>query len=127
LTLSKIPKVAKSDFIFATPDGMPIAGFGSRKEAIDKLMTAQLRKVVGGDVSLQRWTLHDLRRTARTLMSQAGVSSEIAELCLGHVKRGVEGTYDRYEYYAEKKQAFAKLAELVERIVSPVPDGRNER
>jgi integrase len=121
--LSKIPKVAKSNFVFATPDGMPLAGFGSRKEAIDRLMMAQLRKFAGDEVTLPRWTLHDLRRTARTLMSQAGVSAEIAELALGHVKRGVEGTYDRYSYHAEKKQAFGKLAELVEHIVRPVGGG----
>jgi len=37
------------------------------------------------------WVLHDLRRTARTLMSRAGVNSEIAEPCLGHVTGGVRG------------------------------------
>jgi integrase len=122
--LNSVPKIAGTDFIFATPDGKPIAGFGSRKEAIDKLMTLKLREIVGrDDVELQRWTLHDLRRSARTLLSRAGVSSEIAERCLGHVKTGVEGTYDRHSYYDEKKAAFGKLAELIERIVSPVGGG----
>ena len=46
-------------------------------------------------VRLERWTLHDMRRTARTLMSEVGVPSDHAEACLGHVKQGVEGTYDR--------------------------------
>jgi integrase len=119
--ISKVPKMKGCDFVF-TPDGvLPIAGFGSRKEDFDKLMLEQLRKISGGDTSLQRWTLHDLRRTARTMMSQAGVSSEHAELCLGHVKRGVEGTYDRYQYRAEKGQAFAKLAELVEQVAGEGP------
>jgi hypothetical protein len=31
----------------------------------------------------------------------------------------VEGTYDRYQYYVEKKDAFAKLADFVDRIVDP--------
>ncbi len=122
--LNSVPKIAGTDFVFATPDGNPIAGFGSRKEAIDRLMVAQLRKVVGrDDVELSRWTIHDLRRTARTLMSRAGVPSEIAERALGHVKTGVEGIYDRHGYHAEKKQAFVKLADLIERIISPVGDG----
>ena len=34
--------------------------------------------------------LHDLRRTTRTLMSRLGVSEEIAELAIGHVKRGLD-------------------------------------
>ena len=39
----------------------------------------------------------------QSLMSRAGVSSDIAELCLGHVITGVRGTYDRNGYHAEKK------------------------
>ena len=39
--------------------------------------------------------LHDLRRTARTLMSRCGVSEEVAELCIGHVRRGLVATYNR--------------------------------
>jgi integrase len=42
------------------------------------------------------WTLHDLRRTARLLMSRAGVSSEYAERVMGHAIPGVEGIYDRH-------------------------------
>jgi integrase len=66
------------------------------------------------------WRLHDLRRTARCLMSRAGVTSDIAERCLAHTIGGVRGVYDRYAYHAEKKAAFAALAVPVEHIVNPV-------
>lgn len=65
------------------------------------------------------WTLHDLRRTARSLMSRAGVSSDHAERCLGHVIGGVRAVYDRYEYLDDKRKAFEALAGLIERIVDP--------
>ena len=52
-------------------------------------------------------------------MSRAGVVSDHAEMCLGHVVGGVRGTYDRYEYYAEKKQAYEALAAQIDRIVYP--------
>jgi len=123
--LANVPKLGRGDLIF-TPDGKrPLSGFGCRKEAFDRAMLEHLRKIAeeAGDdpagVLLERWTLHDLRRTARTLMSQAGIPSDHAEAALGHVKRGVEGTYDRHQYRAEKKAAFAKLAELIDRIVNP--------
>src|SRR5262249_36215608 len=61
--------------------------------------------------------VHDLRRTARSLMSRAGVNADIAERCLGHVIPGIRGVYDRHEYYREKKLAFEALASLIERIV----------
>jgi len=68
------------------------------------------------------WRLHDLRRTARSLMSRAGVQSEIAERVLGHAIAGVEGVYNRYSYDNEKAIALEKLAQLVARIVEPPAD-----
>jgi hypothetical protein len=52
-----------------------------------------------------------------SLMSRAKVPADHAERALGHVIGGVRETYDRYEYLDEKREAFAKLAQLVERIV----------
>ena len=63
--------------------------------------------------------LHDIRRTARTLLSRAGIASDIAERCLGHVIGGVRGIYDRHEYYEEKRHAFEALAVQIARIVDP--------
>src|ERR1700730_5823910 len=42
------------------------------------------------------WVIHDLRRTARSLLSRAGVSSEVAERVLGHVIPGIEAVYNRH-------------------------------
>jgi integrase len=63
------------------------------------------------------WTPHDLRRTARTLLSRAGVSQEHAEICLGHAQPVIVETYDRHSYDDEKRQAFERLAALVRTIV----------
>ena len=65
------------------------------------------------------WTLHDLRRTARSLMSRAGVSTDHAERCLAHVIGGVRGIYDRHEYREEKRLAFESLAAQIDRILQP--------
>ena len=73
---------------------------------------------------MRRWTLHDLRRTARSLMSRAGVPRDHAERVLGHAIAGVEGVYDRHAYEDEKAEALDKLARLIEAIVNP-PDKTN--
>jgi integrase len=65
------------------------------------------------------WTLHDLRRTARSLLSRAGVAPHISERVLWHVVGGVQGIYDRHEYLNEKSEALRALAALIERIVNP--------
>ena len=64
----------------------------------------------------------DVRRTARTLLTRAGVSSEIAERVVAHEIPGVEGVYNRYEYVAEKCAALIKLAAPIERILNPPAD-----
>src|SRR5262245_25073684 len=68
---------------------------------------------------LPQWQLHDLRRTARSLMSRAGVQPHIAERVLGHVQTGVQGVYDRHSYREEKRHALAALADLAETIIHP--------
>lgn len=101
-----------SDLYFTTDGETSFAAFSKMKRQLDKLMAAEL------DVkSLPRWTHHDLRRTARTLLSRAKIPADHAELVLGHVLRGVRATYDRHEYLEEKRDALAALAEQVERII----------
>jgi integrase len=89
-----------------------LANSGTFKAALDKAVTA-----ANGGEALPNWTVHDLRRTARTLMARAGVRPDISERVLGHVIAGVEGVYDRHSYLNEKHDALERLAAMVERIV----------
>jgi integrase len=116
--LAAAPKIGKSGFVFTTDGKTPIAGFSKFKRAFDAKVLAELRKQDPEAKPIPNWTLHDLRRTARSLMSRAGVPSDHAERCLGHVLPGVRGTYDRHEYLPEKRRAFEALAAMVERIVN---------
>jgi integrase len=104
--LASIPRIDGVPYVFTTGRG-PIGGFTKFKDAFDE------------DCGVSDWTIHDLRRTARSLMSRAGVDADHAERCLGHVIGGVRGTYDRYAYHAEKKAAFEALAAQVDRIINP--------
>jgi hypothetical protein len=112
------------DFVFSLNGHAPLNGWSKYKERLDRKMLAALREQAKDPdkVKFELWQLRDLRRTARTLMSRAGVSTEIAERALGHVMSLVRGTYDRYSYLREKAQAFEQLANLVERIVNPKPN-----
>lgn len=107
--LAALPRYAGNDFVFAGRGAEPFNG-GSFKAQFDT------------KCGVTGWTLHDLRRTARSLMSRAGVNREHAERVLGHVIGGVEGTYDRHRYDVEKAVALRKLADLITRIVN-APDG----
>jgi hypothetical protein len=50
------------------------------------------------------------------------VSRDIAERVLGHAQKGVEGTYDRFEYAEEKAHALVALAVLLANIINPAPN-----
>jgi integrase len=108
--IDALPVVDGSKWIFSHDGKRPVGGFSKFK--------ARLEKASG----TSGWTLHDLRRTARSLMSRAGVPADHAERALGHVINGVRGTYDRHEYLAEKRAAFEAVAEQIRRIISPPGD-----
>jgi integrase len=69
--------------------------------------------------TMSPWVVHDLRRTARSVMSRAGIRPDIAERVMGHAIAGVEGVYDRHSYAAEKADALERLAALIDGIVHP--------
>ena len=107
------PRIGNSWRVF-TYGGARMA-FGARKKAFAETC------------GIADWRLHDLRRTARTLMSRAGVDADVAERCLGHVIGGVRGVYDRHTFEDEMRLAFEKLAALIERIVNPADNVRSLR
>jgi integrase len=118
------PKVDGCDYVFPSRAKTPYSGFGKGKAKLDKaLLTAMKKQAKQGTKvgPIPNWTLHDLRRTAKTLMARSGVRPDISERVLGHVIAGVEGTYDRHSYADEKQDALEKLATTIERILTPLP------
>jgi len=112
---------SNSWFVFSTTHGAkPFSGFSKAKVELDKAI-ADIRTKAGRP-PMPPWVLHDLRRTARSLMSRAKVPTDHAERALGHVMGGVRETYDRYEYLDEKRAAFEALAGLVALILNPQPN-----
>ncbi len=92
-------------FVFTTDDERGITNFAVYKTQLDEA------------AGVTGWRIHDCRRTARSLLSRAGVPDEVAERCLAHLPGGVIGIYNRYAYLKEKRDALAKLAALVGEIV----------
>jgi integrase len=117
------PQVDWNAFVFASSArprrgksadrSTPPDSFGKRRYELDERL---------GDI--EHWTLHDLRRTARSLMARAGVADNIAERTLGHNIGGVHGIYNRHAYFDEKSEALQKLATVIEQIINP-PDKSN--
>lgn len=115
----------RGPFVFSTTNGKrPFSGFSKCKARLDTDMEILAREAMTDEQScktpepvLKPWRLHDLRRSAKTLMARAGVRPDISERVLGHVISGVAGTYDRFGYVEEKRDALEKLSAQVRAIL----------
>jgi integrase len=105
--LARLPVIAPGTFYFTLNGKAPLKALTPHKRRLD-------------DASgVRGWTLHDCRRTARSLMARAGVLNEVAERALGHAMPGVLGVYNKHQYESELRLAYEKLATLIQNIVRP--------
>lgn len=65
-----------------------------------------------------RWTPHDLRRTAITRMSEAGVDPFVAERAIGHaLPTKMMAVYNRAVFEGEREDAMKRLTAHIEEVV----------
>src|SRR5262249_34693778 len=100
------PHLGDNPYVLAGRGNGHINGYSKAKRQFDAKLP-----------DIPQWQLHDLRRTARSLMAWAGVRPDIAERVMGHAIAGVQGIYDRHGYRAEKADALRRLAALIDGIV----------
>lgn len=67
-------------------------------------------------MNVVHWVPHDLRRTARTVLSFLGCPSDVGEAILGHALPGVEGIYNLHRFDAERLAWLTKLSERLEKL-----------
>jgi integrase len=103
------PQIAGNPYVFAGRGKTAFNSFSQRKEEFDEKLPP-----------LPAWTLHDLRRTCRKLMTRVRVRPDVAELALGHSIKGIQAVYDDpAEYEPLIDAALQSVANEVERIINP--------
>jgi integrase len=110
--------------VFPTRTGSAISSFSRAKDRLDSLMTAQKREATGDpEAEIAGWVLHDLRRTATTVMAeQLKVAPHVADKILNHDSgsiRGVAAIYNRSAYIDERRAALESLGRWIEARVRP--------
>jgi integrase len=102
------PRLGANPYVFAASHGGgPFNSFSQRKAELDAVMGPA-----------EPWRLHDLRPTARSLMSRAGSGRTSASGCSATPYRASRVSTIRHSYRDEKADALRRLADLIERIVS---------
>ena len=85
------------------------------------ISAATLNRVIGATVKLIRdrgedfepFTVHDLRRTASTVLHEVGFNSDWIEKCLAHEQRGVRAIYKKAEYAEQRRTMLQAWADLL--------------
>lgn len=86
----------------------------------DSTISVAMGKVKHG---LPHFTVHDFRRTARTHLAALGIEPHVAERCLNQKLKGVEGIYNRHDYFNERRVALESWGQLLVQL----EDGRPVR
>ena len=111
-----VEAAGESEFVF--PGERSPSHIASR--SVSKAMERTRHKLGIKDI-----TMHDLRRTAGTYMSQYGVPKDVRERILNHggMRKGsiTESVYNRYEYDAEKRAALELWADALAGIIAGRP------
>ncbi len=122
------PKKGRYLFSFNGEKPMSIANTVT-KDRVDAEMLKVLREIAvergenPADIELAHWVNHDIRRTVRSKLSRIkGLDLETREAILAHVKPGMQGVYDQYEYFDEKREGLELWAVMLRQIVTPHPD-----
>ena len=76
------------------------------------------QRIVAG-LGMERWTPHDLRRTAATILDRAGYSLEQIGALLAHTRKGVTAVYARWDKFDLRRE----MATVVERSLRETLDG----
>jgi hypothetical protein len=124
--LETLPLFGGCDFLFTSNGAAPIHSLGSKTKAqLDEKMLAELKALArrrGDDlaqVKLAPWVNYDLRRTARSNLSALSIEDHIAEMVLGHGRRGLQRVYDQHRYEPQIREALSRWAARLREIVQP--------
>ncbi|MDR1349731.1 MAG: tyrosine-type recombinase/integrase [Zoogloeaceae bacterium] len=97
----------------------------SRYEADQPISNATLNRVIDvvatrakkEDLPLEAFTVHDLRRTASTLLHEADYNSDWIEKCLAHEQKGIRAVYNKAEYAVQRREMLQEWADMVEGFI----------
>ena len=110
-TIEAVPKIEGCDLLFPSRRGTdrPLSGFSRAKRQLDTLS------------GVERWRLHDLRRTVASGLARFQTPPHVIEAVLNHRSgtiSGVAAVYNRYSYLDEKRQALEAWARHVQGLAA---------
>lgn len=95
---------------------------------LNRVIDATVKQINASGTPFEPFTVHDLRRTASTLLHEAAYNSDWIEKCLAHEQRGVRAVYNKAEYAEQRREMLQAWADMVDGWIANggtvVPIGR---
>ena len=81
---------------------------------LNQVLTLTYRLAQKEGQSLGKFGPHDLRRTASTLLHEAGYNTDWIEKCLAHEQKGVRAVYNKAEYRDQRRAMLQDWADMID-------------
>lgn len=102
----------------ATGSALVMPGRGSlTKPFAHNAINNALKKALQGQ-EIPAFTIHDLRRTASTLLHENGWASDVVEKALNHNIGGVRGVYNRATYADQRREMLQYWADFIGSLIA---------
>ncbi|GKX40326.1 tyrosine-type recombinase/integrase [Pectobacterium versatile] len=82
--------------------------------ALNKVITDTVQKAQQNGEKIEHFTVHDLRRTASTILHEEGYNSDWIEKCLAHEQKGVRAVYNKAEYAQQRREMLQDWANMID-------------
>lgn len=82
--------------------------------ALNNVITGVVKKINKKGIEFEHVTVHDMRRTASTLLHEAGFNSDWIEKCLAHEQKGVRAVYNKAEYAEQRRDLLQQWANMID-------------
>ena len=81
---------------------------------LNQVLTLTYKAAQKDGQSLAKFGPHDLRRTASTLLHEAGYNTDWIEKCLAHEQKGVRAVYNKAEYREQRAAMLQDWADMID-------------
>lgn len=104
--------------VLAGGSSLVLPGRGSLTKTFAHNSINNALKVALQGQDIPAFTVHDLRRTASTLLHENGWPSDVVEKALNHTIGGVRGVYNRAEYAPQRREMLQFWADFIEQLMT---------
>ncbi len=81
---------------------------------LNRVIEVAVKAICAKGEDFESFTVHDLRRTASSLLNEAGFNRDWIEKCLAHEEGSIRGVYNKAEYGEQRRVMLQAWADMID-------------